>query len=178
MAGSKAGGLKAAATNKRLYGEDFYSRQGRKGGAGKHRPGSVSGFRDRELASRAGAKGGKISRRGSNKSKMETTWVTKKQGSVSSNSTLKTSHKGTCLECGNYRLSYLNSGFCQRDYKRLGKLGRELVYESQAINRGEKSNNYETVTVPGWEHLDDKPEFIIDTPRGFLDRLFGRRHRR
>ena len=32
MAGTKAGGLKAAATNKAKYGKDFYSRIGKKGG--------------------------------------------------------------------------------------------------------------------------------------------------
>lgn len=33
MAGTKAGGLKAAATNKAKYGEGFYARIGRMGGA-------------------------------------------------------------------------------------------------------------------------------------------------
>lgn len=33
MAGNKAGGLKAAATNKKLYGEDFYKRLGHRGGS-------------------------------------------------------------------------------------------------------------------------------------------------
>ena len=32
MAGTKAGGAKAAATNKAKYGKDFYSRIGQKGG--------------------------------------------------------------------------------------------------------------------------------------------------
>ena len=32
MAGTKAGGLKAAATNKSKYGKEFYARIGRKGG--------------------------------------------------------------------------------------------------------------------------------------------------
>ena len=32
MAGTRAGGLKAAATNKAKYGKKFYSRIGRKGG--------------------------------------------------------------------------------------------------------------------------------------------------
>ena len=36
MAGTKAGGLKAAATNIERYGKDFYKEMGRKGGkAGK-----------------------------------------------------------------------------------------------------------------------------------------------
>jgi general stress protein YciG len=60
MAGTKAGGKAAAATNKRKYGEDFYSKIGAKGGA----LGKTGGFfADRELARRAGAKGGRISRR-------------------------------------------------------------------------------------------------------------------
>ena len=32
MAGTKAGGAKAAATNREKYGKDFYSRIGQKGG--------------------------------------------------------------------------------------------------------------------------------------------------
>lgn len=60
MAGTKAGGLKAAATNKRLHGADFYARIGRKGGQNGH----TGGFSDRELAKRAGALGGRKSRRG------------------------------------------------------------------------------------------------------------------
>jgi general stress protein YciG len=61
MAGTKAGGRAAAATNKALYGEDFYTRIGATGG----RVGRTGGFyANRELAKIAGAKGGKISRRG------------------------------------------------------------------------------------------------------------------
>lgn len=61
MAGTKAGGLKAAATNKALYGDDWYSKIGREGG----KKGRTGGFyANRELARIAGSKGGKISRRG------------------------------------------------------------------------------------------------------------------
>lgn len=61
MAGTKAGGLKTAATNKERHGDDFYSRIGRKGG----QKGTTGGFwADRELAKRAGAKGGRNSKRG------------------------------------------------------------------------------------------------------------------
>ena len=61
MAGTKAGGLKAAATNKERHGDDFYSRIGRKGG----QRGTTGGFwADRELAKPAGAKGGRNSKRG------------------------------------------------------------------------------------------------------------------
>ena len=60
MSGTKAGGKKAAKTNKERYGEDFYKVQGAKGG----RNGPTGGFAsDRELARIAGAKGGKKSRR-------------------------------------------------------------------------------------------------------------------
>ena len=60
MAGTKAGGLAAAATNKKKYGEDFYAKIGAKGG----KLGKTGGFyANRELAREAGAKGGKISRR-------------------------------------------------------------------------------------------------------------------
>lgn len=62
MAGNKKGGLKAVATIKKRYGEDFYVNIGRKGGTAYHaRP---RGFAANiELASIAGAKGGRISRR-------------------------------------------------------------------------------------------------------------------
>lgn len=60
MAGTKAGGIAAAATNKRKYGDDFYHKIGGKGG----RLGRTGGFfANRELARTAGAKGGRISRR-------------------------------------------------------------------------------------------------------------------
>ena len=61
MSGTKAGGLKASATNKRLHGEDFYKRIGQIGGRKSH----TGGFgANPELARIAGAKGGRISRRG------------------------------------------------------------------------------------------------------------------
>lgn len=57
MAGTKAGGVKAAATNKSKYGKDFYSRIGKKGGQN----GRTGGFYNNpELAKHAGRKGGKI----------------------------------------------------------------------------------------------------------------------
>lgn len=60
MAGTKAGGQAAAATNKRKYGSDFYAKIGAKGG----KVGRTGGFyADRELARKAGALGGRISRR-------------------------------------------------------------------------------------------------------------------
>jgi hypothetical protein len=60
MAGTKAGGKAAAATNKAKYGPDFYAKIGAKGG----KLGRTGGFyADRELARIAGAKGGRISRR-------------------------------------------------------------------------------------------------------------------
>lgn len=60
MAGNITGGRKAAAANKRKYGEDFYGRIGAKGG----KLGKTGGFfANRDLARRAGAKGGTISRR-------------------------------------------------------------------------------------------------------------------
>ena len=64
MAGTKAGAKKAAATNKARYGENFYATIGRKGGQN----GTTGGFAaNPELARLAGAKGGRISRRGSAK---------------------------------------------------------------------------------------------------------------
>ncbi len=60
MAGTKAGGKAAAATNKNKYGSDLYAKMGAKGGA----LGKTGGFyANRELARKAGAKGGRISRR-------------------------------------------------------------------------------------------------------------------
>lgn len=61
MAGTKAGARKAAATNKKRYGDNFYAVIGRKGGQN----GTTGGFAaNPELARIAGAKGGRISRRG------------------------------------------------------------------------------------------------------------------
>ena len=60
MAGTREGGERAAATNKKLYGDDFYTQIGRKGG----RISRGGGFAmDRELAAAAGRKGGQKSRR-------------------------------------------------------------------------------------------------------------------
>lgn len=61
MAGTKAGGKKAAATNKEKYGDKFYANIGRKGGSNGHTGGFAA---NPELARRAGAKGGAISKRG------------------------------------------------------------------------------------------------------------------
>ena len=61
MAGTTAGGAKAAATNKNKYGKDFYARIGAMGGKLGHTGGF---YANRELARKAGAKGGRISRRG------------------------------------------------------------------------------------------------------------------
>lgn len=61
MAGTKAGGAKASATNRERYGQDFYKRIGQIGGRNGHTGGFAS---DPELARRAGRKGGRISRRG------------------------------------------------------------------------------------------------------------------
>ena len=60
MAGTKAGGRAAAATNKSKYGADFYAKIGAKGG----KLGKTGGFyANRELAREAGRRGGRISRR-------------------------------------------------------------------------------------------------------------------
>jgi general stress protein YciG len=60
MAGTKAGGEAAAATNKSKYGSDFYRKIGSKGGKLGHTGGF---YANRELARRAGTIGGQISRR-------------------------------------------------------------------------------------------------------------------
>lgn len=60
MSGTLEGGKRAAATNKRKYGEDFYTKIGAKGG----KNGRTGGFyANRELARIAGAKGGRKSSR-------------------------------------------------------------------------------------------------------------------
>jgi general stress protein YciG len=60
MAGTKEGGMKAAARNKEKYGADFYAKIGAAGG----KKGTTGGFyANRDLARKAGAKGGRISRR-------------------------------------------------------------------------------------------------------------------
>lgn len=61
MAGTKAGGMKAAATNKERHGENFYSDIGRKGGRNGHTGGFAA---NPELARIAGAIGSRKSRRG------------------------------------------------------------------------------------------------------------------
>lgn len=70
MAGTKAGGQKAAKTNIEKYGKDFYRENGRKGGRNGHSGGFASevigrdGLTGWQRAKIAGRKGGTISRRG------------------------------------------------------------------------------------------------------------------
>lgn len=62
MPGTIAGGLKASATNKERYGEEFYKRIGAKGGRNGHTGGFAA---DAKRAREAGRKGGlKSSRKG------------------------------------------------------------------------------------------------------------------
>ena len=69
MSGTKEGGRKCAATNKKKYGKDFYKRLGQIGGHNGH----VGGFAaNPELAKRAGQIGGKRSKRGPGRVKKET----------------------------------------------------------------------------------------------------------
>lgn len=69
MAGTKDGGVKAAATNKTKYGTDFYAMIGAKGGKRGKTGGFASdkkgadGLTGKERARLAGSKGGRISRR-------------------------------------------------------------------------------------------------------------------
>ena len=67
MVGTKAGGQKAAATNKAKNGEDFYARIGKKGGQNGHTGGFAS--MTPEQRSECGRKGGKKSKRGPAKNK-------------------------------------------------------------------------------------------------------------
>lgn len=61
MSGTKTGGKKAAMTNKRLYGNDYYKKLGHKGGKNSHTGGFAA---NPDLARIAGAKGGRTSKRG------------------------------------------------------------------------------------------------------------------
>lgn len=69
MAGTKAGGQRAALTNKARHGDDFYARIGKEGGSKSDTGGFASsvvgadGLTGRDRARIAGAKGGRISRR-------------------------------------------------------------------------------------------------------------------
>ena len=70
MSGTKAGGAKAAYTNRLRHGLDFYARIGAKGGRNGHTGGFNSnvvgkdGLTGPERARIVGAKGGRISKRG------------------------------------------------------------------------------------------------------------------
>ena len=68
MAGTRAGGLKAAATNKARYGSDYFARIGKIGGENGHTGGFAA---NKALASIAGAKGGAISSRSEDKPSLE-----------------------------------------------------------------------------------------------------------
>lgn len=61
MAGTRVGALKASATNRERYGQDFYKKIGAIGGRNGHTGEFAS---NPELARVAGRKGGTISRRG------------------------------------------------------------------------------------------------------------------
>ena len=75
MAGTLEGGRKAAKTNKRRYGRNWYAKIGHIGGSNGHTGGFASekkgsdGLTGYERARIAGAKGGRISRRGAAKRK-------------------------------------------------------------------------------------------------------------
>ena len=68
MAGTKTGGKKAAATNIERHGKNFYREIGRMGGSNGHTGGFAA---NPELAKIAGAKGGRISKRGKSKNTNE-----------------------------------------------------------------------------------------------------------
>ena len=73
MAGTLEGGKKAAETNKRKYGKDYYALIGKKGGKNGHEGGFAAetvgkdGLTGPERAKKWGAIGGKISKRGRSK---------------------------------------------------------------------------------------------------------------
>lgn len=61
MSGTKTGGVAAARTNKQRHGQNFYARIGKLGGTLSRGGGFAA---NRELARKAGAVGGRKSRRG------------------------------------------------------------------------------------------------------------------
>ena len=63
MSGTIVGGKKACETNKEKYGEDFYKNLGQKGGKAEHKKPRWFQLHP-ELARKAGAVGGKRSKRG------------------------------------------------------------------------------------------------------------------
>jgi len=63
MAGTKEGGRRAAETNKRKYGSNFYSNIGKKGGKIGRTGGFGAGEEGRQRASYWGRVGGSVSRR-------------------------------------------------------------------------------------------------------------------
>lgn len=81
MSGTVTGGRKAAVTNLKLHGKDFYSRIGRIGGCNGRGPGYKGGFASAEIgadgltgqerARKYGAIGGRVSRRGKAKKNIE-----------------------------------------------------------------------------------------------------------
>lgn len=77
MAGTVEGAKKASAKILEKYGKDFYKRIGAKGGANSNTGGF---YTDRKLASEAGRKGGKVSKRGNCKTYQ--LWATLTDGKV------------------------------------------------------------------------------------------------
>lgn len=63
MAGTIEGGRKAAKTNKKLHGKNYYKEIGKRGGSVSH-PGTRYFAMNPEAAQKAGEKGGRASHRG------------------------------------------------------------------------------------------------------------------
>lgn len=70
MTQTREGAAKAVAKIKEKYGDDFFENIGRKGGSGHRRETRYFALNP-EAASKAGAKGGRISRRGPSKKKKD-----------------------------------------------------------------------------------------------------------
>lgn len=108
MSGSVEGGHKAAAKNKANHGDDYYERIGRKGGAAR----VPKGFGvDRELARRAGAIGGRISRLPKKADKMESTWTLPNYRSSNSTTSTRRVRCASCKELFD-RLHLDDMGLC------------------------------------------------------------------
>lgn len=79
MSGTKAGGRKASITNRLKHGEDFYERIGRRGGQNGHTGGFAA---NHELAKEAGRKGGRVSKRGKQKSPLRSHYTGDKKANL------------------------------------------------------------------------------------------------
>lgn len=114
MAGTRTGGLQAAATNKALHGPDFYKRIGAKGGSVKGTKGGFASMTPEER-SHWGTVGGAISRRGkaTKDDKIEDTWKNPNYRNLDSTGNSRT-RRHRCASCKElFKVEHLDDqGLC------------------------------------------------------------------